>query len=184
MFGRGLIFHLLDQFLKAKEQLNHTTLGPTPMHTDFWNNVTLYGSLVIGFLFLTYFCCVEIPECHDSLNWTPTHANVTRVRYERGLLFNEWHVRYRYFIDGERHFGERISIVADGQDSRSMYDTLYGHEQAKTPITIYVSPDDPSKSVYRPGFRASMFIFGHPIGFAILIYGIYRFARRRIRGDY
>ena len=121
-------------------------------------------------------------------SWLPAEATVINAGYTTSSGDDsdtyEAYAQYRYYWNGQRFTGDRVSISAGG-DNIGDYQTETGRrlsaaQRSGQPITVYVNPTQPSEAIVNRDIRWGMigfksifvFVFGG-VGFG-LIYAAFR----------
>ena len=121
-------------------------------------------------------------------SWLPAEATVINAGYTTSSGDDsdtyEAYAQYRYYWNGQRFTGDRVSISAGG-DNIGDYQTETGRrlsaaQRSGQPITVYVNPAQPSEAIVNRDIRWGMigfksifvFVFGG-VGFG-LIYAAFR----------
>ena len=88
-------------------------------------------------------------------------------------------VGYEYAVDGKKYEGDRLAISQVSSNNYDHHRHLANKYKKGDAVTVYVSPDDPRKSVLEKssglgdiGAMASMGLFG-VVGFAIIVAGLW-----------
>jgi len=79
-------------------------------------------------------------------------------------------VEYRYEVDGEAHTGTRFELLERGEGKRAEIEAKLEQFRQGAQVAVYYDPDDPTKSVLKPGTPDAM---GIPflLGFVALLVG-------------
>jgi len=125
---------------------------------------------------------------HDAWrmqSWVPWEAGLTRAGYETHQGDDsdtyEAYAQYTYSFGGQNYTNDRVAI-ASGADNIGDYQRDLGRRlsaswSGREPITIYISPDDPSEAVIDRDLRWSLigfkaiflFLFGG-VGLGLIIF--------------
>ena len=135
------------------------------------NNISLalfglpFAAVGLGFLFLSIIPALW--EWHAMKAWQATPAQVTfaQLQTHRGDDSTTWEAtaRYQYEFNNQIYTGSRLGIMSGADNIGSWHQdhsrTLKKHHQNKTPITLYVDPNNPSQSVIDRELRWGMLLF-------------------------
>jgi hypothetical protein len=149
-----------------------------PLRTGPW----LPGLGAIAFLAAGIFMLVTgsswLLEYRRSATWPPVPAVVESI--EREQLDQSWRIRctYRFTYDGREYRSSRVSLTGQGSsggkgedaDHFAKLEDLEKHAAAASPVTCFVNPADPTRSVLLRRFEWRMYLL--PLsGLAFVLWG-------------
>lgn len=137
----------------------------------------LIGLIVLGIALKNGFDYLQMKS------WVPLKATVTsadlKTNYNDDSTTYEAVATYEYEIDGKKYLGDRVGLTSGADNIGSFQEDsakiLKSHLESKNPITIYVDPNNHSKSVIFRELRSGQFtltgLFGlifFSVGFGIV----------------
>jgi hypothetical protein len=139
--------------------------------------VVIAAALIIATPIVAYFAYRTYRKGADSADWpscdcTITHSSVERkMRKARNYYLPK--IEYRYKVNGQEYHGDRISFVAEVDESQSGVQAIADRYPVDSTRKVFYDPADPSSCTLETGTAASGTLLMVFVTVALAVAGVY-----------